>query len=171
MNPMKNLEVEKLTLNIGSGKSQDRLEKGVKLLKIITGVPPVKTITKKRIPGWALRPGLPIGAKITIRKGKASELIAALLKAKDSVLSNSNFDAEGNVSFGIHEYIDVPTVKYDPEIGIMGFQVCITIKRKGFRIKNRKEKRRSIPKRHRVTKEESKKFMESSFGVKIKEEE
>ena len=171
MNPMRNVEVEKLTLNIGAGKSQDKLEKGMKLFKIITGVEPIKTITKKRIPGWGLRPGLPIGCKTTIRKGKVSELIASLIKAKDSLLQDSNFDSEGNVSFGIHEYIDIPNVKYVPEIGIIGLQVCITLRRKGYRIKNRKQQRKSIPKRHRITKEEAKKFMESSFGVKIKEEE
>ena len=171
MNPMKNVEIEKVTLNIGSGKSQERLEKGVKLLKNLTGVSPVKTVTKKRIPGWGLRPGLPVGCKLTIRKGKVSELIAAFLKAKDNMLNNSNFDNEGNVSFGIHEYIDVPNAKYDPEIGIMGFQVCISLKRKGYRIKNRKQKRKSVPKRHRVTVDDSKQFMEKNFGVKVKEEE
>jgi len=172
MNPMRNLEIEKLTLNIGSGKSQERLDKGVKLLKMLTGISPVKTITKKRIPAWQLRPGLPVGCKLTMRKGKVSELISLFLKARDNVLHESNFDSEGNVSFGIHEYIDIPNAKYDPEVGIMGLQVCISLKRKGgYRIKNRKLKRKTIPKRHRVTKEEAKSFIEKNFNVKIKEEE
>jgi large subunit ribosomal protein L5 len=97
MNPMRNVEIEKLTLNIGAGKSQDRLEKGVKLLRMLTGIDPVKTITKKRIPGWGLRPGLPIGCKLTIRNGKIKELVSRFLKARDNVISNSNFDNEGNV--------------------------------------------------------------------------
>jgi len=170
MNKMRNVEIEKLTLNIGTGKSQEKLEKGLKLLRMLTGATPVKTITKKRIPGWGLRPGLPVGCKVTIRKGKVSELIASLLKAKDNTLGESNFDKEGNISFGIAEYIDIPNVKYDPEIGIMGLQVCISLKRKGYRIKNRKQKRRTIPKKHRITKEEAKKFMEENFGVKVEEE-
>jgi large subunit ribosomal protein L5 len=171
MNPMKNVEIEKLTLNIGAGKSQEKLEKGVKLLKMLTGIAPVKTATKKRIPGWGLRPGLPIGCKITLRKGKVAELLATLLKAKENFLSPSNFDDEGNVSFGIHEYIDIPTIKYDPEVGIMGFQICISLKRKGFRIKNRKKKQKKIPARQRIPKADAIQFMEKNFGVMIKEEE
>ena len=65
MNPMKKVRIEKITLNIGSGKDTSKLDKGILLIKTITGIAPVKTITKKRIPSWGLRPGLPIGAKLT----------------------------------------------------------------------------------------------------------
>lgn len=168
---MRNLEIEKLTLNIGAGKSQDKLEKGMKLLKKISGFEAVKTTASKRIPGWGVRPGLPVGCKITLRKGKVNDIIKVLLKGKDNILTERNFDSEGNVAFGVHEYIDIPELKYEPEIGIMGFQVCISLKRKGFRIKNRKEKRKKIPLRHRITKEESIKFMNDNFGTKLGGEE
>lgn len=172
INPNRTVEIEKLTLNIGAGKSQDRLEKGVKLLKMLTGIPPIKTITKKRLPAWNLRPGLPVGCKITLRdKGKIHELIATFLKAKDGVLGKNNFDEEGNVSFGIHEYIDIPTAKYDPEIGIMGFQICISLKRKGFRIKYRRQKQKKLPAKQRIRSEDSVKFMQDNFKIKLKEEE
>ncbi len=167
---MKKVEIEKLTLNIGAGKSRDRLEKGVKLLKAITNVEPVKTYAKKRIPGWGVRPGLPVGCKMTIRKGKMQDIITSLLKAKDNILEPSNFDDEGNIAFGIHEYIDIPGLKYDPDIGIMGLQACITLRRKGYRIKSRKEKKRKIPAKHRINKEEAVSFMGENFGVKLKEE-
>ena len=39
----------------------------MKLLKNMTGINPIKTVTNKRIPSWGVRPGLPIGTKITIR--------------------------------------------------------------------------------------------------------
>ena len=61
MNKMREIRIEKITLNIGAGKDVGKLEKGVKLLKNITGINPVKTVTQKRIPTWGLRPGLPIG--------------------------------------------------------------------------------------------------------------
>jgi len=67
MNPMKVIRIEKITLNIGAGKDQNRLDKAKILLKHVTGIEPVKTVTKKRIPNWGLRPGLPIGCKITLR--------------------------------------------------------------------------------------------------------
>ncbi|MBW2963765.1 50S ribosomal protein L5, partial [Candidatus Woesearchaeota archaeon] len=101
---MKQIRIDKVTLNLGAGKDEDRLKKGKKLLKQITGVEPVSTFTKKRIPGWGLRPGLAIGCKITLRHQKAVEIIKRLLEAKDNVLSLNNFDGQGNLSFGIAEY-------------------------------------------------------------------
>ena len=51
MNPMKSIKIEKLTLNIGAGKDQNKLEKAKILLKHITGIEPVKTTTQKRKTG------------------------------------------------------------------------------------------------------------------------
>src|SRR3989338_4408910 len=107
MNPMKEIRIEKVTLNIGAGKDQARLEKGLLLLNNITGIKPVKTFTKKRIPEWGLRPGLPIGCKLTLRKKKAEELLTRLLDAKNNRLGEKQFDNEGNLAFGVHEYIDI----------------------------------------------------------------
>lgn len=166
---MKSISVEKVTLNIGAGTDQAKLEKGIKLINSITGLKPVKTFTKKRIQEWGLRPGLPIGCKLTLRNKEALELLKRLLEAKDSTLSTSNMDNEGNLSFGIREYIDVPGVKYDPDIGIMGFQVCITLKRKGFRVKTRAIKRAIIPKKHRISREDAIDFMKNTFNMKIAE--
>ncbi|MBW2976670.1 50S ribosomal protein L5 [Candidatus Woesearchaeota archaeon] len=167
MNLMREISVEKVTLNIGAGKDQAKLDKGIKLIKNITSYAPVKTFTKKRIQEWGLRPGLPIGCKLTLRKRKALDLLKKLFEAKDNLLQESNIDNEGNVSFGIGEYIDIPGVKYDPDIGIMGLQVCITLKRNGFRIKHRSIKRRLIPKKHRIKKEEAINFLKNQFNLKI----
>ncbi|MBN2454628.1 50S ribosomal protein L5 [Candidatus Woesearchaeota archaeon] len=170
-NPMKTIRVEKITLNIGAGKNQERLDKGIKLIKNITGVAPVKTFTNKRIPTWGLRPGLPIGCKLTLRKKKAIELLTRLLQAKENRLSPDQFDNEGNVAFGIPEYIDIPGVEYDPSIGITGLEVCLTLERPGFRIKKRSSKKRSIPRPHRIGREEAIEFMKKAFNVKVGEEE
>lgn len=164
---MKQISVEKVTLNIGAGKDQVKLEKGIKLINSIAGYMPVKTFTRKRIQEWGLRPGLPIGCKLTLRKKNALELLKRLLEARDNTLQTSNLDNEGNVSFGIKEYIDVPGVKYDPDIGIMGFQVCITLERKGFRIKRRMIKKRVIPSDHRIKKEDAIDFMKKTFNLRI----
>ena len=137
MNPMREIRIEKLTLNVGAGSDQAKLDKGMVLLKNITGIPPIKTFTKKRIPNWGIRPGLPIGCKLTLRKQQAELLIKRLLEAKSNVLKETQFDEQGSISFGIHEYIDVPGVKYDPKIGVIGFEVCLTLERPGFRVKRR----------------------------------
>jgi large subunit ribosomal protein L5 len=170
MNSMRSIKIAKLTLNVGAGKEQTKLEKGLLLLKNITGIEPVKTFTNKRIPNWGLRPGLPIGCKLTLRGKPAKELLIRLLSAKDNRLEEKQFDKEGNLAFGIHEYIDIPGAKYDPKIGITGLEVCITLERPGFRIKRRRVKKSKIPQKHRIKKEEAMDFVKKEFGIKIGEE-
>lgn len=170
MNKMREIRIEKLTLNIGAGRDQRMLEKGEKLFKQITGIDPVRTTTNKRIQGWGLRPGLPIGVKSTIRGDEKVELIKRLVAARDNLLGPECFDDNGNISFGIQEYVDIADAKYDPEIGIIGLQVSITLERPGFRIKRRKIGKKKIPAHHRVNKEEAMKFMEETFGVKTQVE-
>ncbi|MBI5065081.1 50S ribosomal protein L5 [Candidatus Woesearchaeota archaeon] len=166
-NVMQKVRIEKITLNIGSGKEQSRLEKGIKLIKKITGIEPVKTVTKKRIPNWGLRPGLPIGCKLTLRKEKAREILKRLLAAKENKLKAEQFDVHGNLAFGIHEYIEIPNLDYDPEIGSLGLEVCVTLEKPGYRVKKRKLKKSKIPKRHTVTKEEAMNFVKENFNVEV----
>ncbi len=170
MNKMRTIRIEKLTLNIGAGKDQGLLEKAEKLIEILTGIKPVKTKTQKRIPGWGLRPGLPIGVKLTLRGKKAEEMIPRLLAAKSNVLKPSNLDQGGNVSFGIPEYIDIDGAKYDPAIGIIGLQVCITLERPGFRTKRRRIRPAKPGSHHKLTVEEAKAFMTEKFKTKFEEE-
>ncbi len=171
MNSMKNIRIEKVTLNIGAGKDQTRLEKGVVLLNSIANATPVKTITSKRIQEWGLRPGLPIGCKLTLRKEKAIKILPRLLDAIENTLNEKQFDNNGNIAFGIHEYIEIPGVKYDPKIGIMGLEVCVTLERPGFRIKRRRLLARKIPTRHRISKQEAIDFMSKQFNIKVGSEE
>ena len=167
---MRDIRVEKVTLNIGAGKDQTRLDKGIVLLQVIGSATPVKTVTSKRIQEWGLRPGLPIGCKLTLRKNKAVGIIPRLLEAVDNTLEDSQFDENGNIAFGIHEYIEIPGVKYDPKIGIMGLQVCITLERPGFRIKRRRIMTRKVPIKHKITRNEAVEFMAKNFKVKLGEE-
>jgi len=168
---MKEIKIGKVTLNVGAGKDQNKLEKGILLLKNITGIDPIKTFTSKRIPTWGLRPGLPIGCKLTLRKKKAEEILLRLLDAKDNTLSPQQFDKEGNIAFGIHEYIDIPGIEYEPKIGVMGLEVCITLERPGYRIKKRRIMKRKVPKKHKINREEVIEFMKKKFNVKIGEAE
>ncbi len=170
MNPNRKIRVEKVTLNIGAGKDQAMIEKGLKLLESLTGAKPVKTITMKRIASWGLRPRLPIGCKVTLRGEKARALLSRLLGAKEHRLSRNQIDTQGNVSFGIHEYIDIPDAKYDPDIGIIGLEVSVTFERPGYRIKRRREKRRKVPSRHRITKEEVVEVLSKEFNVRFEED-
>ncbi|HLP79531.1 MAG TPA: 50S ribosomal protein L5 [Acidobacteriota bacterium] len=169
--PMRAISVEKVTLNCGCGTDHTRLEKSVKLLQIITGRSPVKTITELRIPGWGLRKGLPIGAKVTLRGEEATAVLKRLIEAREMKLRQSMFDNNGNIAFGVHEYIDIPGVEYDPTIGIIGLEVAVTLKRPGFRTKVRKYQNRAVPKKHRITQVEAIDFAKKEWGVKISDEE
>ena len=168
---MKNIRVEKLTLNFGAGKDQSRLEKGIKLLKIISGKDPIKTISKHRIPTWGLRLGLPVGCKITLRGKDAVELLKRLLQSKDSLINPKSFDNGGNFSFGVPDYLDVPDTKYDADVGIMGFEAAVTLARPGFRIKKRKYLQGKIASSHKISKEDAMKFITETYSVKVEEEE
>jgi large subunit ribosomal protein L5 len=169
-NPMRTIRVEKLTLNFGAGKDQKQLEKGVTLLRAITGIEPVKTITQKRIPSWGLRPGLPVGAKVTIRGPQAADVCKRLLTARDFKLRTTNVDHNGNVSFGLKEYIDIPGVKYDPAIGIIGLECSVTLVRPGYRVRDRKLRKARINHRHRVSQQDAIAFMGQQFQAIFDEE-
>ena len=169
MNPMRKIRIEKLTLNMGVGKNPQLLDKGMVLLKKLANAKPVKTYTQKRIAGWGLRPGLAIGCKVTLRGKNASELLTRLLQSKDNELTKKQFDDFGNIAFGIPEYINIPGIEYDPDIGIVGLEVCITLERPGFRIKKRKNEKRKVPKKHGIPKEDAVNFMKSEFKVNVGE--
>lgn len=165
-NPMREIKIAQISLNMGVGKDEEKLKKGLKLLKKITGQNPTSTTTNKRIPGWSLRPGLAIGCKVNIRKNK-DEMLKRLLVAKENILSNRNFDNQGNFSFGIPEYIDIEGIEYDPELKIIGLEVAVTLERPGFRIKKRKICPKKIGKEHQISKEEAIQFIQKKFNTKI----
>lgn len=165
-NKMREIFVGKVTLNIGVGEPGDKLEKVGRLLEQISGTKSVKTITKQRIPEWDIRPGLQIGVKSTIRGQKAEELLKRLLTAREDKLSKSNFDDKGNLSFGITEYVHIPGAKYDYTVGIVGLSVAVTLMRRGYGIKNRRNGG-VVGRKHRITPEEAVKFMSDKFKVSI----
>ncbi len=167
-NTMKNIRLEKLTLNMSAGDSGPKIEKSQKIMEKIIGKKAVITKTHKRTT-FGMAKNRPIGAKATIRGAAALELLKKLLKAKDNRLSPSQFDSSGNFSFGIHEYINIPGIKYDPEVGILGMDVCVSLERPGYRVKKRMIKPAKIGKVHRIKKEEAIKWAEQALGATVAE--
>lgn len=161
------VKIEKITLNIGVGASGEKLENAKRLLEKLSEQKPIETISRKRIPTWNLRKGLPIGVKVTVRGKKARELLNLFLDSVGRKLNASSFDKFGNFSFGVREYIDIPGVKYDPKIGMFGFDVNVTIANPGYSIKRRKIKPASIPLRHMITKEEAVNFVTKELNVEV----
>ncbi|MCL5016700.1 MAG: 50S ribosomal protein L5 [Candidatus Parvarchaeota archaeon] len=180
-NPMREVRLAKVTLNVGVGEPGDKLEGIKKLLEGISGTKAVKTKTKKRIPEctkavktktkkripeWEIRPGLEIGVKTTIRGKAAEEILSRMLAAVEKKLKSSNFDRRGNFAFGVSEYVHIPGAKYDYTVGIVGISVSVTLERRGFSI-SRKRLKRDIGKKHLITKEEAIDFVKSKYGVSV----
>jgi large subunit ribosomal protein L5 len=167
-NPMREIKIGKVTLNIGCGDDSAKLEKAKKLLEILTGRKPLITKSKRRST-FGVAKGKPIGVKVTLRKKEAMEFLKKALQGVENKLKISNFDPEGNFSFGLREYIDIPGIKYLHDIGLMGLEVSVTLERAGFRIKRRKIQKRKIPKKHRINKDEAINWLKENFGVEIVE--
>ena len=165
-NKMRQIKIEKLVLSCGA--VGEKLDRSMKLLKFLTGKEPIRTITTKRMPAFSIRPGLQIGCKVTLRGPQVSEILRRMLEVNDNNLTKKQV-GNGVVNFGIHEYIEIPGIQFQREIGILGFDGSLSLKRAGFNVKLRKIKRGSIPARHKITKEETAKFMEDNFKVKITE--
>jgi len=163
INPMRKIEIEKIVLSIGG--TGEELEKGFRLLKILTGRTPAKMQSRKRIPSLGVRPKLEVGVVVTIRKNP-EETLRKMLSALDNTLKKSQI-SENNFSFGIKEYIEIPGTEYQRDIGIRGLDVTVTFKRAGKRVKLKKIKKGKIPKRQAITREEIIKFMEENFKTKF----
>jgi len=161
------ISIEKVIVNIGVGGPGEKLEKAKKLLEKLTNEKPVETICTKRIPTWNIRPGMQIGTKVTLRGKKAIEFLEKCLEAVDRKIKEKSFDERGNFSFGILEYMDVPGFKYDPEIGMFGFDICVTLKKWGYRVRKRKREKRNIPKKHIIKKAEAIEFIKKKLNVVI----
>ena len=170
MNPMEEVIIAKATINIGVGEAGEQLVKAENLLRTMTGQDPVRTFSKVTNPEFGIRKNQPIACKVTLRGEKADKAIKMVLEGIGNKLRAKQFDAQGNVSFGIHEHIDIPGMRYDPDIGIFGLNLSITFEKPGYRIKRRKIQRRKVPAKHMVTKEETMKFMQDQFQVKIEGE-
>ena len=123
---MRNLKLEKITLNCGTGTEPTKLERSYKLLGIISGKKPVRIRTSKRLPAFGLRPGLQIGCKVTIRKKSAIELLKKLLEPLGNKLKMKQI-CPGYFAFGLKEYIEIPGMVYNRDIGILGLEVCVTL--------------------------------------------
>lgn len=163
MSDMKKIRIEKITLNIGCG-TKTNIEHAKKILELFSQRKVVITKTRKRTT-FNVPKNKPIGCKVTIRDD-VSDILKTLLEAKENKLSVRSFDSTGNFSFGIKEYIDIPGMEYDPKIGILGMDVCVTLERPGYRIK-RKRLASRIGKSHIIKKEDAMDFVKENFGVVI----
>ncbi len=166
-NPMRRIEVDKVVINMGVGESGEKLAKAEKLLAepAIAGQKPIKIAAKRTIQPFGIKRGEAIACKVTLRGARAHDFLTRVFKIQNK-LYMSQFDTSGNFSFGIAEHTDFG-IRYDPNVGIFGMDVSVSLKRPGYRIKERRIQRKKVPARHRITRDECIAFLEKEYGVEV----
>jgi large subunit ribosomal protein L5 len=165
--PMRRIIINKVVINIGVGKSGEAVQRARKVLDQITGQKPAERKAKESIRDFGTHRGEPIGLVVTVRGDATKDLIGRLLTAREKKMNETSFDSRGSVSFGLKEHIEIPGIRYDPEIGIWGMNVSVFLQRPGGRVSRRLHKPAKVGKNHVVSKEEAMEFFKNEFGVTI----
>jgi large subunit ribosomal protein L5 len=166
-NPMRRIKVAKVVVNVGVGRSGEVLERVAGALEKLVGQRPKYTQAKRTIRDFGIRKREPIGLVVTLRGERAIAFLKRALQAKGNRIPATSFDNGGNLSFGIREHIDIPGVKYDPQVGIFGMDVTVVLERPGYRVARRKRARSRVGKGHRVSREEAIAFFQEELGVEV----
>jgi len=133
-NPMQVPALEKIVLNMGIGEAvadRKKVDSAARDLAMISGQKPVLTKARKSISTFKLRDGMPIGAKVTLRRRRMFEFLdrlitIALPRVKDfRGLNPKSFDGRGNYALGIKEHIVFPEIDYDKVESIWGMDIII----------------------------------------------
>ena len=131
-NPMQVPRVDRIVVNMGLGVAVGNpkvIDAAVTELTAITGQKPVVTRAKKSIATFKLREGMPIGAKVTLRREKMWEFFdrlvtLALPRVRDfRGISSKAFDGAGNYTLGLKEQIVFPEIEFDKVDSIKGMNI------------------------------------------------
>ncbi|MBW0144491.1 50S ribosomal protein L5 [Sphingomicrobium clamense] len=128
-------KIEKIVINMGVGEAtQDKkkVQNAAAEMEKIAGQKPVITKAKKSIAQFKLREGMPIGAKVTLRRDRMFEFLdrlvtIALPRVRDfRGLNPKSFDGRGNYAMGIKEQIVFPEISYDDIDVVRGMDIIVT---------------------------------------------
>lgn len=169
MADMREIRVEKVVVNVGVGEAGDKLGKARKVLELVTHHTPAQTIAHTAVRDWGVRRGMPIGSKVTLRGDDAEDFLKRAFSIRNNRLPAYSFDPRGNFSFGVPDYTDFEGMKYDPEIGVFGMDISVSLQRPGFRVAKRRTRAHPIPRYHRISRDEGIAFIKGHFGVEVVE--
>jgi large subunit ribosomal protein L5 len=138
-NPNEVPKIEKIVINTSLSEAVQNpkvLNSAVDELTTITGQKAVITKAKKAIANFKLREGMPLGARVTLRRDRMwtfyDRLVTlALPRVRDfRGLSPKGFDGRGNYNMGLKEQIVFPEINYDrvDKIRGMNITICTTAK-------------------------------------------
>lgn len=134
-NPMQVPRITKVTINMGVGEAVgDRkvMDHAMSDLAKIAGQKPVICPARKSVAGFKIRDGMPVGCKVTLRRGRMYEFLdrliaVALPRVRDfRGMSAKSFDGRGNYNMGVREQIIFPEIDYDQIDQIRGMDITIT---------------------------------------------
>jgi large subunit ribosomal protein L5 len=126
--------IDKVVLNMGVGEStadSKKAQVAADDLGLIAGQKPVVTRARKSIATYKVREGMPIGAKVTLRKTRMFEFLdrlvnVALPRVRDfRGLSPKSFDGRGNYALGLKEHIIFPEINYDKVDQVWGMDIIV----------------------------------------------
>lgn len=133
-NAMQVPRLDKIVLNMGVGESTADSRKptaAAEDLSLIAGQKAVVTRARNSIASFKLREGMPIGARVTLRKERMYEFLdrlvnIALPRVRDfRGLNPKSFDGRGNYAMGIKEHIVFPEINYDKVDQIWGMDIVV----------------------------------------------
>jgi large subunit ribosomal protein L5 len=132
--------IEKVVINTSFGKfvagktseEQKKIQESVLHdLALISGQKPILTLAKKSISGFKVKKGMPLGAKVTLRKKRMYDFLERLInialpRSRDfKGIDQKSFDKNGNLTIPFQEQIAFPEILPEQTKFIFGFEVTV----------------------------------------------
>ena len=127
-------KLDKIVVNVGCGEARDNskvIDAVITDLSAITGQRPIVCKARKSVANFKLREGMPIGARVTLRKDRMWDFLDKLMnfalpRVRDfRGIPDRGFDGRGNFTLGIKEHTIFPELEIDRVENPKGMNITI----------------------------------------------